>query len=325
MKFVAELGASHNGSLDRALALIEEIAQFGADAIKIQTWTPDTMDCGGRVLDSGPWAGRSLRDLYRQAHTPWAWHRPIVETATRCGLEWWSTPFDKESVDFLEGLGCPRYKIASFELPDIELIRYAASTGKPMILSTGMASQEEIDLAVYVCSKNHTTLLRCVSAYPANPEDFNLKTLQDMHLDFRCDVGLSDHTKGIVVPVVAATLGATMIERHIKWGDDNGLDDGFASTPQEFGMMCSSVRAAIMSVGRVNYGPGKAEIPSKYLRRSLWWAKTLPEGSIVKEGDVVTARPDEGLHASLMTQVIGSKLECDVTAGTPVDKGDVII
>ena len=327
MKIVAEIGASHNGSLERAVDTIAAAAVAGADAIKLQTWSPDKMDCGGRVLDSGPWKGHSLRDLYRKAHTPWEWHQPIIDAATKFGLEWWSTPFDYASVAFLESLHCPRYKIASFELIDTELIKRVAQTGKPVILSTGMATSKEIADAVFCARVGNRivdlTLLKCVSAYPADPDTFNLMTMVDMGRAWGgvtdgVEVGISDHTQTDAVPVAAAVLGASMIERHLTIDREGGLDDSFASTPDQFKSMVGSVRTALAALGSVQYGAMQSELPSVALRRSLWIVEDIPAGETLNYSNLQTRRPADGLEPQHLASLLGKRVNRNLSAGTPM-------
>jgi N-acetylneuraminate synthase len=318
VKIVAEIGASHNGDLNRAVETVRAAAASGADAIKLQTWIPGTMAAGGRVLDSGPWKGRYLADLYEQAWTPWEWHTTLIAEGTRLGMEWWSTPFDVESLIFLESLHCPRYKVASFEITDIPLIEAIAQTGKPIILSTGMASMEDVGDAVRACGKNHVTLLRCVSAYPADPGDFNLQTMVHMGDHWQRPVGLSDHTKSISVPVAATALGAVMIERHLTLKPEDGLDDGFASTPVEFRSMVSGVRTALAAIGEVRYGPAQAERPSVALRRSLWVVKDMARGDALTLDNLRSARPADGVHPKYLPRLLDLKVSRDIPAGSPM-------
>lgn len=314
MIIVAEIGAAHGGSLKTALDTIQAAADAGADAIKIQTWTPDEMECGGRILDSGPWKGSSLQALYREAHTPWDWHQPIIDMCGEMGLEWWTTVFDRKALDFAEELGCPRYKIASFELVDIPLLNDVKSTGKPVILSTGMATEDEINRAV-AASGDDVTLLKCVSSYPANPKDYNLFTIYDWDID--CKVGLSDHTQSIIAPVVAATLGVEMIERHITL-TKGGLDDGFASTPQQFKEMVVAVKTAIESLGDIRYGATPSEAPSLALRRSLWVIRPIRKGERFTLDNIGTRRPADGAPCYLLPDLLGKESGRDYDAGEPL-------
>lgn len=312
---VAELSANHLGSLDRALAVVGAAADAGADAIKLQTWAPDTM-CLDRAytIEQGAWRGHRLFDLYREAHTPWDWHPIIFDHARSKGLIPFSAAFDRESVDFLETLGVDRHKVASFELTDIPLIRYMASKGKPMILSTGMATIAEIDAALDA-SRRPVTLLRCTSAYPAKAADANLSNLRDM-ASWPCFLGLSDHTLGIGVAVAATALGVTYIEKHLTLKrSDGGLDAGFSMEPDEFKAMVQACRQAAASIGVPSYGPGKHE--STALRRSLWVTRDTPIGTKLEIGrNVATARPALGLPPS--TDLTGKVASRTLWANTPL-------
>ncbi len=320
---VAELSASHNGRLERALAIVDAAADAGADGIKIQTWTPDTM-CVDRsyVVKSGAWAGRKLFDLYREAWLPWDWHKPIFDRCAERGIECFSAPFDKASVDFLETLGCPRYKIASFELVDLELIRYASSKGKPMILSTGMATEYEIFDALGAAQlAPELTILKCTSAYPADASDANLYTFGmcwNGALDSPSFIkGLSDHTPGIGVAVAAAALGAVMIEKHLTLSrSDGGLDAGFSMEPDEFKQMVTECRRAAAAIGTVKYGCGPNE--STDLRRSLYWAKDIQEYEVITADHLCTARPALGASPHKMAGLIGCSAWQSAKAGDPV-------
>lgn len=316
---VAEMSANHLGSLDRAMAIVDAAAEASADAIKLQTWTPDTM-CLDRsyTLQSGPWAGRRLFDLYREAHTPWEWHRPIFERARSKGLIPFSAAFDRESVDFLETLGVDRHKVASFELTDLPLIRYAARTGKPLILSTGMASVPEI-VAAYAAAgdRKHITLLKCTSAYPARLEDANLATIPDMRQWLGCDVGLSDHTPGYEVAAAAAALGASLIEKHITLSRaDGGPDAGFSMEPAEFAAMVKACRTAAVARGQPHYGCTPSE--STVLRRSLHIARDMKAGETLTADSLRTARPAHGLPPAKYHAVLGQTIKQDIRAGTPL-------
>lgn len=269
---VAELSGNHLGSLDRALRIVKASKDAGADMIKFQTYTVKGMvDDPGQVLSSGPWAGRSLGDLYAEAMTPRSWHQTLFEYARSISIEPFSTPFAPDDVDFLEELGCTRYKIASFELTDHNLIRYAAKKGKPLIMSTGMATLEEISEAVLAARLGgcrDLTLLKCTSAYPAPPEDANLATMQDMERVFGVRVGLSDHTPGIGVAIAAAVRGAAMIEKHLTLARaDGGPDAAFSMEPHEFAQMVGEIQSATVADGVVRYGPTHSEESQILLRR----------------------------------------------------------
>ena len=314
---VAEMSANHLGSLERALKIVEAAADAGADAIKLQTWSPDTMCIDqGYTLRHGPWAGRTLFDLYREAWTPWEWHKPIFDYARILGLVPFSAAFDRESVDFLETLGVDRHKVASFELTDLPLIRYMASKGKPMILSTGMATEAEIWSALnaaYEVSEQRVLLLKCTSAYPADASDANLNTIR---LVLSNGWGLSDHTIGVGVACAAAALGATMIEKHLTLArSDGGPDAGFSMEPAEFKQMVVECRRAALARGRVHYGPGPNE--STDLRRSLWVTKDVVPGEPLRLGfNVVTARPALGLSPA--TDLEGAIARRYLPAGMPL-------
>lgn len=317
---VAELSANHNGSFERAMKLVEAAAKAGADAIKLQTWLPDSMCLDhGYVLERGQWKGRRMVDLYREAFTPWDWHKPLFKRANELGMVAFSSPFDRESVDFLETLDCQIYKIASFELVDLPLIRYVASKGKPIIMSIGMASQQEASDAVHAACSCDLTLLKCTSQYPADASEANLSTMYDMNMRFRCDVGLSDHSHGIGVAVAASALGAAVIEKHLTLSRaDGGLDASFSMEPHEFAQMVTECRRAVKAIGQVKYGGELTE-----LRRSLFYARELPSGHILEERDFRTARPATGLKPSQLPRLIGKRLAKAVEYGTHVRMHDL--
>jgi pseudaminic acid synthase len=308
---------------------VEAAADAGADAVKVQTWTPGRMCVDkGYTLDHGPWAGKRLYDLYEEAFLPWEWHHDIFARARKLGMVPFSAAFDWEAVDFLETLGVDRHKVASFELTDLPLIRYMASKGKPMILSTGMATKTEVmDSVVSAYGIGlpalipHLTVLKCTSAYPARAESMNLRTLQDFGSNWKCDVGLSDHTLGHEAAVIATALGASMIEKHLTLSrKDGGPDAGFSMEPQEFKDMVQAVRRASAALGEVRYGPQPGEDTT--LRRSLWVVKDISEGEPLRFGDnVVTARPSLGLPPS--TSLTGKRAARALTASTPLKQEDV--
>lgn len=313
---VAEMSANHLGSFERAIEIVEAAATAGADAIKVQTWAPDTMcvDPSYR-LPHGPWAGRSLFDLYREAWMPWDWLAPIFFMARKNGLIPFSAAFDNASVDFLETLNVDRHKCASFELTDLPLIRYMASKGKPMILSTGMATQDEVLQAVLAIPEGYgpqVTLLKCTSAYPSDASDANLSTMQGWDGDW----GLSDHSLGIGVAVAAAALGATYIEKHLTLSRaDGGPDAGFSMEPAEFKQMVQECRRAAAAIGVPSYGPGPNE--STELRRSLWVIRDIANGEELELGrNVASARPALGVHPD--TNLFGTVALNDIKAGTPL-------
>lgn len=320
---VAEMSANHNGSLDRALHLVEAAAIAGADAIKVQTWTSGTMCVSDYRLDHGPWAGRLLRELYAEAHLPWEWHSFIFKHARKLGLIPFSAAFDIPSVDFLETLDVDRHKVASFELVDLPLIRHMATKRKPMILSTGMASFAEIEAAFRTANEfigaPRITLLKCTSAYPAEAADANLHS---MHGIGGGPFGLSDHTQGIGVAIAAVVRGATYIEKHLTLSRaDGGLDAGFSLEPSEFQQMVTECRRAADAIGQFTYGPGPNE--SLDLRRSLWVAKPIRKGerSLVLGDNVVSARPALGMHCG--ADICNMVALRDLQPGEPLTRADV--
>lgn len=313
---IAELSCSHRGSQEEAYKLVDAAAHAGADAIKLQTFNPAKMAIPGYEIESGPWKGKYLRDLYFEAHTPEDWIRPIFERAQSYGMLAFSTPFDIESLDYLEKLACPMYKIASFELVDLNLIQAVANTGKPMIISTGMADFNEIRIAVSkarACGNHNITLLHCVSQYPAHYSEMNLKTINALRR-FGCSVGLSDHSLGTEVAVAATALGAEVIEKHLTLNSDGkGLDDGFAMEPQEFKRMVDQCRNVSMAIGEVKFGGG-----DKSIRRSLYYAADLPKGTVLNETHMKTARPALGANPVNLKKIIGKTLTKDVKLNDPV-------
>lgn len=310
MKLVAEIGASHNGSLERA---IETIRAITPHYVKFQTWSSDTMAVSHK-LTSGPWAGWDLVDLYREAQTPWEWHRELFDVVRECGMIPFSTPFDIPSVEFLEELDCPMYKIASFELVDLELIKHVGMTGKPIIMSCGQAEKHEIRAAVHTALKYTAdiTLLHCVSEYPTPPEQANIRSMEGLKHCFPfCKVGISDHSHGSIVPLVATALGADMIEKHVTL-DREGLDGQFAMLPDHFNAMCSSCLEAEIALGKIRFAEGGE------LRRSLYFAEDLEAGIILERKHVKTARPNMGLSPIKIEKILGKKLTEDVIKDQPV-------
>lgn len=320
---VAEMSANHNGSLNRALEIVEAAADAGADAIKVQTWSSGTM-CIDRnhVIERGAWAGRKLVDLYEQAWLPWEWHHTIFRHARLRGLVPFSAAFDRQAVDFLEELRVDRHKVASFELTDLPLIRYMASKGKPMILSTGMASTDEVTDAMLATEECPVTLLKCTSAYPAPAESMNLDVLWGWrHAGFGS--GLSDHTHGHEAAMLATALGATMIEKHLTLSRaDGGLDAAFSLEPEEFKDMVQAVKRAAAMMGEARYGPTEGEEVG--LRRSLWVAKDTCTGGFLVLGDnLVTARPGLGLPPAVADQGKVLRARRPLFAGQPLRQEDV--
>jgi N-acetylneuraminate synthase len=325
---IAELSGNHNGSLDRALAIVDAAAATGAHALKIQTYTADTMTLDIREREfviadpKSPWAGRSLYDLYEEAHTPWDWHAPIFERARRHGMIPFSTPFDFSAVDFLETLDAPCYKIASFENTDLPLIRKVAATGKPIIVSTGMATLGEIDALVRAAREagcRDLVLLKCTSSYPASPVNSNIRTIPALREAFGCEVGLSDHTLGVGIAVASVALGAAVIEKHFTLARaDGGVDAAFSLEPAEMRALVEETHRAWEGLGSVSFGAGEAEAGSKTFRRSLYFVRDLPAGAIIGPNDVRAIRPGNGLPPSAADLVLGRTLRSPVTRGTPV-------
>ena len=324
---VAELSANHGGSLRRALDLVRVAADAGADAVKLQTYTPDTMtldlDIDAFVVGGGSvWDGRRLYDLYAEAQTPWEWHRELAEAATDAHIDWFSTPFDPSAVEFLAGLDSPAYKIASFEIVDLDLVAAAASHGRPLVISTGMATAGEIDDAVRTArdaGAGGVVVLHCSSAYPAPFVDLDLRTIPDMAERWDAPVGFSDHTMGSVAAVAAVALGACFLEKHLTLErSDGGPDAAFSCEPAEFADYVRDVRGAESALGGVRYGPSHDEAASLRLRRSLWFVSDLPAGEIVGPDAVRALRPGDGLAPRHRSEVVGRRTSRAVTTGTPV-------
>jgi len=322
---IAELSANHGHKLEVAIETIKAAKRTGADAIKLQTYTADTLtiDCKNEyfTIKEGLWKGRTLYDLYKEAYTPWEWHKELFRVAKEEGLMCFSTPFDKTAVDFLEQFNPPAYKIASFEIQDIPLIEYAASKGRPMIMSTGIAELEDIDLAVQTCrdaGNNDITLLKCTSSYPAPIEEANLATIPDLKKRFGVKVGLSDHTLGIVAPVVAVTLGARVIEKHFILDKSiGGPDASFSLDEKEFTEMVKAVRQAEKAIGKVSYELTEKVKASRKFSRSLFVVKDIKAGETFTEDNVRSIRPGFGLHPKYLKEVIGKKAKLDIDKGTP--------
>ena len=323
---IAEMSGNHNQSLERALEIVEAAARTGAHAIKLQTYTADTMtlDLKEREFfisdEKSPWKGQSLYELYKIAHTPWDWHKPIFDHAKKLGLICFSTPFDETAVDFLEKLGAPAYKIASFENTDIPLIKRVASTGKPLIISTGMATLEELDESVNAAREagcKDLILLKCTSTYPATPENSNLLTIPHLRERYKCEVGLSDHTLGIGVAVASVALGATMIEKHFTLRRaDGGVDSAFSMELEEMKELVEETGRAWESLGKAYIGPTEAERSSITFRRSLYIVKDLKAGDIVAKENVRAIRPGLGLPPKHLDLVIGKKIKSSIKMGT---------
>lgn len=323
---IAEMSGNHNQSLDRALAIVDAAAAAGAHGLKLQTYTPDTMtlDLDEREFHisnpSSLWKGTSLYKLYGDAHTPWDWHGPIFERARAAGLIVFSTPFDATSVDFLESLDVPCYKIASFENTDLPLIRRVAATGKPLIISTGMASVAEIDETVRAAREagcRDLVLLKCTSTYPATPVNTNLRTIPHLRELFGCEVGLSDHTMGVGAAVAAVALGATVLEKHFTLRRaDGGVDSTFSMEPVEFTQLVTESTRAWEAMGQVSYGAIPAERASIQFRRSLYVVSDLRAGDVLTVSNVRAIRPGHGLAPKYFEQVLGKRVSRDVPRGT---------
>lgn len=324
---IAELSANHNGSLEIAIQTIRAAKKAGADAIKLQTYTPDTLtiDCDNdyfKIEVGTLWDGKTLYQLYGEAYTPWEWHKKLFEVAKKEGLICFSSPFDKTAVDFLEDLNVPAYKIASFEIQDIPLIKYAASKGKPIIISTGIATEEDIQLAVDTCKSvgnKDIVLLKCTSAYPAPLELANLNTIKDIKNRFNVEVGFSDHTYGYLAPAIATALGAKIIEKHFILDKSiGGPDADFSLNPQEFSEMVQAVRDTEKLIGTVNYEIDKKVQKNKKFARSLFVVKDVKAGDKITEQNIRSIRPGYGLHPKYYEVVLGKKFIKDVKRGEPL-------
>ena len=325
---IAEMSGNHNQSLNRALEIVDAAAKAGAHALKIQTYTPDTMTLDMAegeffVADkTNLWQGKTLYELYSEAHTPWEWHQPIFEHAAALGMIAFSTPFDDTAVDFLESLDVPCYKIASFENTDLPLIRRVAATGKPMIISTGMASLAELDETVRVAREagcKDLVLLKCTSTYPATPENTNILTIPHLRDMFGCEVGLSDHTMGIGVSVASVALGASVIEKHFTLNRaDGGVDSTFSMEPLEMLSLVVESARAWESLGRINYGPTESEKKSLAYRRSLYVTNDIKAGEMFSSQNLRAIRPGSGLPPKYLPMLLGKRLAKDVKKGTPM-------
>ena len=328
---IAELSANHNGSLATAIETIRAAKRSGADAIKFQTYTADTLtlDCDESdfVIKGGTiWDGKKLHDLYKEAYTPWEWHAQLFEVAKEEGLVCFSSPFDKTAVDFLETLHCPIYKIASFEITDIPLIEYVAKKGKPIIISTGIASYEDIHLAVQTCRKvgnDNITLLKCTSSYPAPVAEANLAMMQQLAIDFKVKIGLSDHTLGSTVPVIATALGAEVIEKHfILDRSIGGPDASFSMNEIEFTAMVKAIREAEVAVGTTSYELSPKQVAGKDFSRSLYVAEAINKGDIVSEATIKSVRPGFSLHPKHLPEILGKKAKRNLKKGERITLSD---
>ena len=330
---IAEMSGNHNQDIKRALAIVKAASESGASAIKLQTYTADTItldsDNDEFVINdpSSLWKGQKLYDLYDSAHTPWDWHQQIFDYARELGLICFSSPFDESAVDFLEGLDAPAYKIASFENNHLPLIAKVAKTGKPVIISTGMATLSELDEAVSTARDNgceQLILLKCTSTYPASPENTNLRTIRHMRDLFNCEIGLSDHTLGIGVSLGALSLGATVIEKHFTMSRaDGGVDSAFSLEPAELTALVEESKRAWEALGEVKYGPTTAEIPSRALRRSIYVSADIAEGEFFTEKNLRIVRPGNGAPPSIFWSLLGKRANKSYTRGMPLTSTDM--
>lgn len=321
---IAELSANHNGSLDTALKIIEQAKLCGADAIKLQTYKADTitLNCKNEefMIRGGLWDGQSLYELYEKAHMPWEWHKPLFDYARELDITIFSSPFDRTAVDLLEDLNAPAYKIASFEAVDLPLIKYVAGTGKPMIISTGMADKEEIAEAVqaaYDGGCKELAILHCVSGYPAPAEDYNLRTILDMGSSFNIPVGLSDHTLDNTTAIASVVLGASIIEKHFTLDrNGGGPDDSFSLEPEDLKQLCVGAKTAWQALGQVDYGRKSSEQGNAQFRRSLYFVKDMKAGDVIDETCIRSVRPGFGLAPKFYDEILGKTLVQDVKKNT---------
>ena len=323
---IAELSANHNGHLETAMRIIEEAVKAGADAVKLQTYRPDTItldsDADEFRIKGGLWDGRTLYELYEEAHMPWEWHKPLFEHARKLGITIFSSPFDTTAVDLLEELGAPAYKIASFEAVDLPLIQYVARTGKPMIISTGMADADEIREAIDAAQSagcSQLAILHCVSGYPAPAEDYNLRTVVEMQERFGLVTGLSDHTLDNTTAIASVVLGASLIEKHFTLDrNGGGPDDSFSLEPADLANLCRDSKTAWKSLGTVDYGRKSSEQGNAQFRRSLYFVRDIKEGELITADDVRSVRPVYGLAPKHIKKVIGTRAKKNIQSNTPV-------
>lgn len=323
---IAEMSGNHNQSLERALEIVDAAALAGAHAIKLQTYTADTITMKGAYTihdENSLWNGKELHELYQQAYTPWEWHQPIFERAKEKGLISFSSPFDETAVDFLETLDVPAYKIASFENTHLPLIRKVAQTGKPIIISTGVSSISDIDETVRLLRKEgceNFILLKCTSTYPATPENTNINTIPHLSNLYNCLVGLSDHTMGIGVSVAAVALGARVIEKHFTLRRaDGGVDSAFSLEPEELKALVEETKNAFLSLGEISYGVQQVEEKSKFFKRSIYVSKDIAVGDVFTNDNLKIIRPGNGLAPKFIDVVIGKKAKVSIKAGTPLN------
>ena len=325
---IAEMSANHNGNIETALMIIEAAKHAGADAVKLQTYRPDTitLDCDSEDfrIHGGLWDGRTLYDLYKEAHMPWEWHAPLFAHARKHGITIFSSPFDNTAIDLLEDLNAPAYKIASFEAVDLPLIKYAASTGKPMIISTGMADAEEIQEAIDAARAGgckDLAILHCVSGYPAPAADYNLHTIPDMIKRFGLVTGLSDHTLDNTTAITSVAMGASIIEKHFTLNrKGGGPDDSFSLEPAELAALCSGVETAWSALGQVNYGRKSSELANVKFRRSLYFVKDLKAGDVITADSLRSVRPGFGLAPKHLASILGRRVKYDIMFGTALEQ-----
>jgi len=323
---IAEMSANHNGDINNAYKIIDMAKASGADAVKLQTYHPDTitmdMDTPEFMIEGGLWDGQSLYELYKGAFMPWEWHQPLFDYAKKVGITIFSSPFDNTAVDLLEDLNTPAYKIASFEAVDIPLIKYVAQTGKPMIISTGMADYLEIQEAIEAAREGgcrELAILHCVSGYPALAADYNLKTLVDMQKKFNLVTGLSDHTIDNTTAIASVALGASIIEKHVTLNrNGGGPDDSFSLEARELKQLCIGAKIAWESLGRIDYGRKSSEQGNAKFRRSLYTVRDIQQGEMFTIKNVRSIRPGLGLHPKYLNKVLSSRATCDITKGTPI-------
>lgn len=329
---IAELSANHNGRLDTAMKIIEEAKRAGADAVKLQTYTADTLTLNSEAeefqIHGGLWDGKTLYQLYQEAHMPWAWHKPLFEHARKLGITIFSSPFDNTAVDLLEDLNAPAYKIASFEAVDLPLIKYVARTGKPMIISTGMADTEEIQEAIDAAREGgckELAILHCVSGYPAPAADYNLRTIPDMIQRFGLVTGLSDHTLDNTTAIAAVALGASIIEKHFTLDrSGGGPDDSFSLEPADLAALCNGARTAWEALGKVDYSQKTSEQGNVKFRRSLYFVKELKKGDVIAHQDIRSVRPGYGMAPKHLKKIIGRTAARDITINSRVTKDDYL-
>lgn len=329
---IAELSANHNGKLETALSIIKEAKAAGADAVKLQTYRPDTitLDCDSEDfrIHGGLWDGRTLYELYEEAHMPWEWHKPLFDYARELGITIFSSPFDNTAVDLLEGLNAPAYKIASFEAVDLPLIKYVASTGKPMIISTGMADAEEIQEAITAAREGgckELAILHCVSGYPAPAEDYNLRTIPDMIQRFGLVTGLSDHTLDNTTAITSVALGASIIEKHFTLDrSGGGPDDSFSLEPRELEALCRDSKTAWAALGAVDYGRKSSEQGNAQFRRSLYFVRDLKVGDLITPDSIRSVRPGFGLSPKFFDSIVGRIVKNDVLKNAAVNLDDIV-